>query len=201
MMMTTDRYKFLCGRIIVTLLTEIGILVSILVTYSCTFYTSIFFKVNNAHDDQDSTTITTNDSAAFTASGLILNVGLFKFAISQEPLTFFEHSQCIPYGSMDSNDPWAEQTLSMARSAQGWAIAAPVLAVVGIIVMGVDVLGQHCGRLSFGGRNGSCVASLPKCLTSLFLIMAGVCQIVAFLSFDGEHAWYDEIKDDLMGYN
>jgi hypothetical protein len=160
MMMATSKYKFLCGRIIVTLLTEIGILLSIFVTYSCTFYEALFVNANDAHDMElvdpitsssigTSTTHDTIVDSSFPIKGkMILNIGLFKYSLTQEPLTLYGHSQCTLYGTPtttklvdnttnnNNNSLWADETWSMAQGSQRWAITAPVLAVVGLIVMG-----------------------------------------------------------------
>ncbi len=178
-----------------TLLTEIGIIVSVLVTYSCSLYTSVFDDGVPAHDQPEHANSARSSSAY---EHLILNVGLFKFSTSNEPLTFVEHSQCIVYGSIDSSSSngtssmdtsWAEQTLSMARPAQAWAVAAPALAMLGLMLIGVEVFRPHIGLLSWVGVADGSSVSLPKVLSTLHLALAGISQTVGMLSFDGEQAW------------
>ncbi|KAG7339642.1 hypothetical protein IV203_025313 [Nitzschia inconspicua] len=130
--MSLERYNFLCWKIMIGLLLEIGILLSVLVTYNCKFYTVLLF---NGKDD------------AF------LDVGLFRFSLAGGETS--NQSQCTRFSSVSMNADtapgrWLKDMTAMLSVPRLLAILAPILAAAGCFCTALQVLERKkvCGRWS-----------------------------------------------------
>ena len=118
--MTLKRYNYLCGNIVFILMVEISILLSVLVTSDCSFYS-----------------VQSNES-------LFLSFGIFRYSFSNESSS--QRRQCLFYGSTSLQ--YGAAVGEYLQPAQGFAVAAPCLAAAICISLVTSVLRRtaFCGR-------------------------------------------------------
>lgn len=124
--LTRRRYRYLCGQIIVILFVELGILLSILVARSCSFYNMV---------------VVNEEGIPYN-----MNVGLFGYSISEE--SYSGNPQCLSYDSKMTTESkfisqWVQETKNMGKTSQAFAIAAPILAFFGCGLIALEVFQPH----------------------------------------------------------
>jgi uncharacterized membrane protein SpoIIM required for sporulation len=157
--MSLRQYSFLCWKIFVVLLLEIGILLSVLVTYNCKFY-----QVNVAGSGNQE-------------QSRVLYVGLYRYSLGGSDLP---ESHCTRFSSTIANmdtilGQWLNSATFMLAVPRMLAVSAPMLAALGCISIVLQVFqpGRFCGRLSI----------------SAILFLAGLFQTLSAISFDGNSMW------------
>jgi hypothetical protein len=110
--MSTRRYSFLCWKVVVILVLEIGILLSVLALYSCKFY-----NVTIHNQDQ-----------VFTQT-----IGLVRFSLASSSKA--AQRQCMRYSNVPLNfdtllGRWLQNVTAMLAAPQVLSAFAPTLAAL-----------------------------------------------------------------------
>lgn len=114
------QYNFLCWKVIAVLFLEIGILLSILVTYNCKFYD---VAIVDGHDVAK------------------LQVGLFRYSLASDR---FAEAQCSRYKNVTADEntafgQWLRNVTAMLSVTRMLAISAPILASLGWFCVSLQV--------------------------------------------------------------
>jgi len=119
--LTQERFRFLCHETLTLLFIEIAILLSIGVTYSCSFFSVAVV------DDKD--------------KSYIFETGLFRYSVHQASSSHFkcrEYSRDYGYENPLMTE-WLGKTTSMVGTARMCSIVAPILAVLACIHIVLEV--------------------------------------------------------------
>jgi hypothetical protein len=158
--LTRSRYNFLCGKVILILIVELAILLCVLFTKSCSFYSITF--VNN----QDQI--------------MILNIGLFRYSLASDLLSD-NGSQCTRYNNSHRDEGSIMGNILLAINSnltipQMFSIISPILGVVGCIFVPLQLL---ISREIYW-----------KWSTSAILFSAAILQALVMVLSDKELIWY-----------
>jgi hypothetical protein len=131
--MSSKQYNILCWKVVVILVLEIGILLSVLVLYTCRFYDVI---------------IEDNKEGELTQT-----VGLFRYSLPSSSKV--AERQCIRYSSIPLNlhtflGRWLQNAIAMLAVPQVLSTSAPVLAALSCGYIGLQVYKprRFCGQSS-----------------------------------------------------
>jgi len=153
-------------RIVCVLIALCGAIASLLVIFTCDFY---------------SVSVDTHflpmDFGGYKVEPYVLGLGLFKYSIQTGSPGFFETSSCRDYEDtfIDQNFDLTDSVDDSLKAAQRCSIFAPAFAVIGAVVYFVEIFSR---RFKFS-----------LCLASSAWILSFALQLAAFVMLGGKEIW------------